>query len=203
MLQLSQLLLFLFLALILLFSFRLLASFPSIHHPSHPSSLPRTLLSLPLRILRAIWTMLIAPLVQRPFPVNVAVDSPDAPGPSTLIDRSIDSPPTLKRPESPWPVNQPYDAFLVLDVEATCQEGTDFTWPNEIIVRPSSLLFSASLTLTQPSRHTRNGPSSYYVGETRTLRAGQKSSTSPVSLPSQAPPLIANPSSKQTNSEAS
>lgn len=30
---------------------------------------------------------------------------------------------------------QPYDAFLVLDVEATCQEGTDFNFPNEIIVR--------------------------------------------------------------------
>jgi hypothetical protein len=30
---------------------------------------------------------------------------------------------------------QPYDAFLVLDVEATCQQGTDFNYPNEIIVR--------------------------------------------------------------------
>ena len=29
---------------------------------------------------------------------------------------------------------QPYDAFLVLDVEATCLQGTDFHWPNEIIV---------------------------------------------------------------------
>lgn len=32
-------------------------------------------------------------------------------------------------------VKQPYDAFLVLDVEATCEEGTGFEWPNEIIVR--------------------------------------------------------------------
>lgn len=32
-------------------------------------------------------------------------------------------------------VPQPYDAFLVLDVEATCLPGTDFHWPNEIIVR--------------------------------------------------------------------
>jgi hypothetical protein len=29
---------------------------------------------------------------------------------------------------------QPYDAFLVLDVEATCLQGTDYHWPNEIIV---------------------------------------------------------------------
>jgi hypothetical protein len=29
---------------------------------------------------------------------------------------------------------QPYDVFLVLDVEATCLQGTDFHWPNEIIV---------------------------------------------------------------------
>jgi hypothetical protein len=35
----------------------------------------------------------------------------------------------------PRPVKQPYDALLVLDVEATCLPGTDFNWPNEIIVR--------------------------------------------------------------------
>ncbi|KAG6376087.1 hypothetical protein JVT61DRAFT_2058 [Boletus reticuloceps] len=31
-------------------------------------------------------------------------------------------------------VKQPYDALLVLDVEATCLQGTGFDWPNEIIV---------------------------------------------------------------------
>lgn len=31
-------------------------------------------------------------------------------------------------------VKQSYDAFLVLDVEATCMPGTDFNYPNEIIV---------------------------------------------------------------------
>ncbi|KAI0003272.1 ribonuclease H-like domain-containing protein [Russula compacta] len=35
---------------------------------------------------------------------------------------------------------QPYDAFLVLDVEATCLQGTDFHWPNEIIEWPVCLL---------------------------------------------------------------
>jgi hypothetical protein len=39
-------------------------------------------------------------------------------------------------------VKQPYDAFLVLDVEATCEEGTGFEWPNEIIVR---LIYAWSL----------------------------------------------------------
>ena len=29
---------------------------------------------------------------------------------------------------------QPYDVFLVLDVEATCVRGSSFEWPNEIIV---------------------------------------------------------------------
>jgi len=37
-------------------------------------------------------------------------------------------------------VSQPYDAFLVLDVEATCLQGTDFHWPNEIIEWPVCLL---------------------------------------------------------------
>jgi hypothetical protein len=31
-------------------------------------------------------------------------------------------------------VKQPYDAFLVLDVEATCVQGGGLNWPNEIIV---------------------------------------------------------------------
>lgn len=37
-------------------------------------------------------------------------------------------------------VKQPYDAFLVLDVEATCQEGAGFEWPNEIIEWPVCLM---------------------------------------------------------------
>lgn len=30
---------------------------------------------------------------------------------------------------------QPYDVFLVLDVEGTCEQGSSFDYPNEIIVR--------------------------------------------------------------------
>ncbi|KAG1891514.1 hypothetical protein F4604DRAFT_419682 [Suillus subluteus] len=37
-------------------------------------------------------------------------------------------------------VKQPYDAFLVLDVEATCEEGAGFEWPNEIIEWPVCLM---------------------------------------------------------------
>ncbi|KAJ7582936.1 ribonuclease H-like domain-containing protein [Mycena floridula] len=35
---------------------------------------------------------------------------------------------------------QPYEAFLVLDVEGTCQQGTDFDYPNEIIEFPVFLM---------------------------------------------------------------
>ncbi|TFK72521.1 hypothetical protein BDN72DRAFT_869441 [Pluteus cervinus] len=35
---------------------------------------------------------------------------------------------------------QPYEKFLVLDVEATCHRGTSFDFPNEIIEFPVSLL---------------------------------------------------------------
>ncbi|GJJ12205.1 hypothetical protein Clacol_006446 [Clathrus columnatus] len=38
------------------------------------------------------------------------------------------------------PPRQPFNYFLVLDVEATCVEGTDLTWPNEIIEWPVVLL---------------------------------------------------------------
>ncbi|KAI0374669.1 hypothetical protein BV20DRAFT_935217 [Pilatotrama ljubarskyi] len=37
-------------------------------------------------------------------------------------------------------VKQPYDAFLVLDVEATCVAGAGFDYPNEIIEWPVCLL---------------------------------------------------------------
>ncbi|KAJ7470545.1 ribonuclease H-like domain-containing protein [Mycena latifolia] len=37
-------------------------------------------------------------------------------------------------------VKQPYDAFLLLDVEATCHIGTDFSYPNEIIEFPVCLM---------------------------------------------------------------
>jgi len=46
---------------------------------------------------------------------------------------------------------QPWDYFLVLDVEATCVPGADFSWPNEIIVCLSAspsvnlLIFSAGM----------------------------------------------------------
>ena len=40
---------------------------------------------------------------------------------------------TTEQCQTTWTC-QPYDAFLVLDVEATCLQGTDFHWPNEIIV---------------------------------------------------------------------
>lgn len=35
---------------------------------------------------------------------------------------------------TPPATKQPYDAFLVLDVEATCVQGADLNWSNEIIV---------------------------------------------------------------------
>lgn len=44
---------------------------------------------------------------------------------------------------APLRVRQPYDVLLVLDVEATCLPGTDFNWPNEIIVSLSA--FSSRL----------------------------------------------------------
>ncbi|KAJ7349489.1 ribonuclease H-like domain-containing protein [Mycena albidolilacea] len=37
-------------------------------------------------------------------------------------------------------VKQPYDAFLVLDVEGTCQQGSNFDYPNEIIEFPVCLM---------------------------------------------------------------
>ena len=46
----------------------------------------------------------------------------------------------VKKPESPVPIKQSYDSFLVLDVEATCEEGGMRSWPNEIIVSEPAIL---------------------------------------------------------------
>lgn len=46
---------------------------------------------------------------------------------------------------------QPYDVFLVLDLEGTCELGTNFDYPNEIIVRDIiSTLLNPSLRFGRP-----------------------------------------------------
>lgn len=62
---------------------------------------------------------------------------------------------------------QPYDAFLVLDVEATCQPGTDFNYANEIIAScfvlcsgpclssPRSLFFCTGMARPAPPLETQ------------------------------------------------
>jgi hypothetical protein len=59
-----------------------------------------------------------------------AVPRPDA----APIPPRNDELPQSSQCQTAW-LCQPYDAFLVLDVEATCLQGTGFHWPNEIIVR--------------------------------------------------------------------
>jgi len=59
--------------------------------------------------------------------------------PSPLENRHLPLTSTHSQPPS-IKVSQPYDYFLVLDVEATCFPGTGFHWPNEIIEWPVCLL---------------------------------------------------------------
>jgi len=47
---------------------------------------------------------------------------------------------TLRVQDTAVRAKQPYDAFLILDVEATCSEGTGFHWPSEIIEWPVCLM---------------------------------------------------------------
>jgi 3'-5' exoribonuclease 1 len=64
-----------------------------------------------------------------------AVPRPDA----APIPPRNDELPQSSQCQTAW-LCQPYDAFLVLDVEATCLQGTGFHWPNEIIEWPVCLL---------------------------------------------------------------
>lgn len=54
--------------------------------------------------------------------------------------------PVQPPPSSVPPVRQAWEYFLVLDVEATCLPGVDFTWPNEIIVQLRYIFFIVHLT---------------------------------------------------------
>lgn len=65
----------------------------------------------------------------------------------------------------------PYDAYLVMDIEGTCEAGSDFDWPNEIIVS----LCSVYLYLNAPSN--RNCLSASSVGNrTTTSQMARKTS---------------------------
>lgn len=65
-----------------------------------------------------------------------AVESPDHPGSS----HSSDTEKPIPAPISPkkWG-KQPIRHFLCFDVEATCREGREFNFPNEIIVSSTAL----------------------------------------------------------------
>ncbi|KAJ3476341.1 hypothetical protein NLI96_g11223 [Meripilus lineatus] len=84
---------------------------------------------------------------------------PDTPPPVSPSSSSASSSSNTEPTESPLPspemqkqkvdayidrtlVKQTYDAFLVLDVEATCVQGADFNYPNEIIASIPPSLFS-------------------------------------------------------------
>ncbi|KAL0947144.1 hypothetical protein HGRIS_013272 [Hohenbuehelia grisea] len=77
-------------------------------------------------------------------PRNIALDTPLAAKPATK-ERSTRSG-KKKRVQTQHPASkqqprrQLYDAFLVLDVEATCQLGSSFDYPNEIIEFPVCLM---------------------------------------------------------------
>lgn len=62
-------------------------------------------------------------------PIDANLDPTDLTNdmPSPVVSKPISS-------QCPTKTKQPYEAFLILDVEATCHPGTDFNFPNEIIV---------------------------------------------------------------------
>ena len=63
-------------------------------------------------------------------------------------------------------IKQPYDAFLVLDVEGTCEDGAKaFDYPNEIIA--SSQTYSNSLSRAHLDGHTGMAGVSFAVERQR------------------------------------
>ncbi|KAI0781150.1 ribonuclease H-like domain-containing protein [Trametes elegans] len=99
---------------------------------SSPFVLPRPALAVPLVLAALCLTVLIRRrLQQTTVPGPGAHDSQSSP---------YQDMPTKVQRDVPVSVKQRYDAFLVLDVEATCVEGAGFDYPNEIIEWPVCLL---------------------------------------------------------------
>jgi hypothetical protein len=71
-------------------------------------------------------------VVKQPFLGYFAAVSVPQPPESTVA--KIEQAKALVAHDEVKPCRQTYDAFLVLDVEATCCQGSDFSYPNEIIV---------------------------------------------------------------------
>ena len=87
---------------------------------------------------------------------------------------------TVAEDIDPSAAKQAYDAFLVVDVEATCLLGTDFNYANEIIVSLSYLYPNHNLMHVRSPR-CRSGQYVCCGGSTKTRtakRAGWRSSMS-------------------------
>jgi hypothetical protein len=79
---------------------------------------------------------MLATTIPRPVPIPDTITTAPRTVSVSMGHPSAESASRTETPtETPKPAKQPFDAYLVLDVEATCLEGTDFNWPNEIIVR--------------------------------------------------------------------
>lgn len=108
------------------------------------STLKRDQLSLQSQACRDLQETLSAPRVSLN---NILVDTPNPSKSKKVMRFTGRSYTSMKKkrifvepaqsqeiPPEPSMTRQPYEAFLVLDVEGTCDRGTDFNYPNEIIV---------------------------------------------------------------------
>lgn len=116
---------------------------------------------------------MLATTLPRPVPIPDPVIATARTVSATMVQLPIDSTPRIEKPaEIIEPAKQPLDAYLVLDVEATCLEGTDFNWPNEIIVSTSLSLIAYVSPLKV---YDRSGRFVYCSGETKTQMVGRRS----------------------------
>lgn len=67
--------------------------------------------------------------------LNLQVEKPTGPQKPWARELNLHDPPLASEVPLDSRSKQPYEAFLVLDVEGTCQLGSDYNYPNEIIVR--------------------------------------------------------------------
>ncbi|EJU05690.1 hypothetical protein DACRYDRAFT_75019 [Dacryopinax primogenitus] len=103
--------------------------------PSAPEFTPSSL-SLALSLTRSISPPTLSPSISNS---TLSLSPPDSPTDPRI---PFPLPPFADPLASEHKIfrRQPYDAFLLLDVEATCDEGVGFDYPNEIIEWPVVLM---------------------------------------------------------------
>ena len=107
----------------------------------------RFIFRVPQRPFSSVRDFFLKSLSQIPPVEEVAAPIPQLPSRQRMRYPKNNARPAKREKKAPASISfqgprikQPYEVFLILDIEGTCDLGTNFNYPNEIIVRATDIL---------------------------------------------------------------